>query len=350
MSRWSREISTNCTIFDESQLNLRCAKPLSSKVIYESASLSRITESEIDGKKLVTPTYFPAVSSYGIKYSFCSLIRLLTTYSYPRILVSAYDFHLLDSKNKRRLSSEISEYLEKGCFVFLDSGIFESFWKADAEWTYSLYKASISQIDFDFYSSFDVLPDVRDLRKFEKETFDRILASRNLSNKPGFVPILHGVNPNELVSLVTKFVEIYPNFSNFIVEKARTVVKIRKVLDDDDHNRILHILGCGNPVSLLLLSYCGADSFDSLDWIKHVIDQKHLTINDFSHLELINCECSICADTERGYTEKVLLHNLLFYQNYMLQIQSLIRTDEMSKFSRELVGQDVLNRISRTKT
>lgn len=326
-------------------------------MIYESEALSRVTESKIDGKKLVTPAYFPAVSSYGVKYSFCSLVRLLTTYSYPRILVSAYDFHLLDSKNKRRLSREVSGYLERGCFVFLDSGIFESFWKADVKWTYSLYKSSISQIDFDFYSSFDVLPDVRDLRKFEKETFDRIVASRNLSNKLGFVPILHGVNPERLVSLITKFVKTYPDFSDFIaiperdcgdgiVEKARTVVRIRKVLDNGNHTRILHILGCGNPLSLLLLSYCGADSFDSLDWIKHAIDQKHLTMNDFSHLELIDCECSICADTERNYTEKVLLHNLLFYQNYMLQVQSLIRTDEISEFLRKLVGQDILNRMS----
>jgi len=343
-------------------LNLRCAKSqLSFKLIHESEALSRITELEIDGKRLVTPTYFPAVSSYGIKYSFCSLVRLLTTYSYPRILISAYDFHLLADKDKRQLSREITRYLKRGCFVFLDSGVFESYWKADTKWTYNLYKVSVSQIDFDFYSSFDILPDAKNSKKFEKETFDQIRASRNLSNKLGFAPILHAVNPDRLVSLMMKFVKKYPNLCAFtaiperdcgdnIVEKARTVMRVRKVLDEDNHNRILHILGCGNPVSLLLLSYCGADSFDSLDWIKHAIDQKHLTINDFSHLDLIDCECSICADTERGYTEKVLLHNLLFYQNYMLQIQSLIQTDEILEFSSKLVGQDVLNRISRTGT
>ena len=332
---------------------------LTSKVIYESKAFSRITELEIDSKRLVTPTYFPAVSSYGIKYSFCGLVRLLTAYSYPRILVSAYDFNLLADKNKRELSHEISEYLKRGCFVFLDSGIFESYWKADTKWTYDLYKASMSQIDFDFYTSFDVLPDTRDSRKFEKETFERILASRSLTNKPGFVPILHGVSPNRLVSLVTKFVETYPDLSNLIalperdcgddiIEKARTVMRIRKVLDADGRDRVLHLLGCGNPLSLLLLSYCGADSFDSLDWIKHAIDQKRLTISDFSHLELVDCNCSICADAKRDYTERVLLHNLLFYQNYMLRIQSLIRTDEVLKFLRELVGQKILNKIGHT--
>lgn len=329
------------------------------RVIYESKAFSRITELEVNSKRLVTPAYFPAVSSYSIKYSFCSLVRLLTTYSYPRILVSAYDFNLLANRNKRELSREISEYLKRGCFVFLDSGIFESYWKADTKWTYDLYKASTSQIDFDFYTSFDVLPDARDSRKFEKETFERILASRSLSNKSGFVPILHGASPNRLVSLITKFVKTYSDLSNLIavperdcgndiIEKARTVMRIRKVLDADGRNRVLHVLGCGNPLSLLLLSYCGADSFDSLDWIKHAIDQKHMAINDFSHLELLDCKCSICADTKRNYTERVLLHNLLFYQNYMLQIQSLIRTDEVLKSLRELVGQEILNRIGNT--
>lgn len=91
----------------------------------------------IDGKRLLTPTYFPAVSSYGIKYSFHALVRLLTAYSYPRLLISAYDFHLLDDEKKKWLSREIGEYSKKGSFVFLDSGIYESFWKADAKWTYN---------------------------------------------------------------------------------------------------------------------------------------------------------------------------------------------------------------------
>jgi queuine/archaeosine tRNA-ribosyltransferase len=329
------------------------------RVIHESKAFSRIAEIEIDSKRLVTPAYFPAVSSYGIKYSFCSLVRLLTTYSYPRILVSAYDFNLLADKNKLGLSYEISEYLKKGCFVFLDSGIFESYWKADTKWTYDLYKASMSQIGFDFYTSFDVLPDTRDSRKFEKETFERILASRSLTNKLGFVPILHGASPNRLVSLVTKFVKTYPDLSNFIalperdcgddvIEKARTVMRIRKVLNADGHDRILHVLGCGNPLSLLLLAYYGADSFDSLDWIKHAMDQNRLAISDFSHLELIDCKCSICADTKRDYAEKVLLHNLLFYQNYMLRIQSLIQTDEVLKSLHKLVGQKILDKIGHT--
>mgnify|MGYP001147492911 CR=1 FL=1 len=327
-------------------------------VIYKSDLFSRVTEVSINGKRLITPTYFPAVSSYGIKYQFDALVRLLITYSYPRLLISAYDFHLLDNKSEK-LAREIGEYSKKGCVVFLDSGIYESFWKADDKWSYDLYRNSISQVNFDFYSSFDVLPYAEDLGlKFSRDTLENILASRKLSDKLGFVPILHGRSPDELVSLVTMLMKEHPHLCDFIaiperdcgddvVAKAKTIVKIRKLLDKDDHGRILHILGCGNPISLILFSYCGADMFDSLDWIKYVIDQNRLIVRDSSHLELTNCECAICSGIKRNYIEKVLLHNLLFYQNYMLQIQLLIRRDEISEFLTRRIGQDIVKKIRR---
>lgn len=194
----------------------------SSNVIFESKTLSRVIEVSLDGKKLITPTYFPAVSSYGIKYTFHALIRLLTEYSYPRLLISAYDFHLLADDEKKALSQGIKEYSKKGGFVFLDSGVYESFWKADAKWTVGFYNAVVSQVHFDFYSSFDVLPDAESQTiQLTKDTFDSILASRNLSNKPGFVPILHGLTPHKLVSLTRTFVEKYPHLCNLIAIPER---------------------------------------------------------------------------------------------------------------------------------
>jgi len=349
-----KQISIECVIKLDGMLQMS-----SSNVIFESAPFSRVTEVTVKGKKLVTPTFFPAVSSYGIKYSFEALVRLLTVYSYPRLLVSAYDFYLLNDKKKKELSQEMSEYSQKGCFVFLDSGIYESSWKADSRWIYDRYKASISQVSFDFYSSFDVLPPrtKSSLEEFFEATFESILVSSNLSKGYGFIPILHGANPEQLVSLVAKFVDVSPNLcdmiavaerdcGNNIVEKARTILKLRSILNGSNCPRLLHILGCGNPKSLVLFSYCGADMFDSLDWIKYVVDRVRLTINDFSHLELINCSCPICSRKKGDYIESALLHNLLFYQDYMQQIQFLIREKKISEFISEHLGQDILGKIN----
>lgn len=333
-----------------------------SNIIYMSKGLSRVAEVSINRKTLITPTYFPAVSSYGIKYSFSNLVNLLTAYSYPRLLISTYDLHFLETEEKEQLLLEISEYWKKGSFVFLDSGVYESSWKANLEWTYDSYKISISQIDFDFYSSFDVLPRPKNGDgEFERKTFKSILASRSLSNEPGFVPILHGSNSDQLVSLLSKFVSRHPHLCDIIavaerdcgkdiVERARTIMKIRRVLDEDNCRRILHILGCGNPISIALFSYYGANMFDSLDWIKYVVDRNRLAFNDFSQLELINCSCSICLSKQRDYTEKALLHNLLFYQDFMLQIQSLVRKNQIYDFICKYVREDILRKIDYQRT
>lgn len=328
-----------------------------SKIVHESKELSRVAEVSINQKTLITPTYFPAVSSHGIKYPPCSLVHLLTTYSYPRLLISTYDLNFLDKEEKEQLLREISEYQKRGSFVFLDSGVYESYWKANSEWTYDSYKTSISKMKFDFYSSFDILPSPKNRAgQFERKTFESILASRSLSNKPGFVPILHGSNPDQLVSLLSRFVNMHPDLCEMIavaerdcgkdiVEKARTIRKIRQVLDASDCRRILHILGCGNPISLVLFSYYGANMFDSLDWIEHVVDRKRLAFNEFSQLELMNCGCSICLGKQRDYIEQVLLHNLLFYQDFMLQIQSLVQENRILDFILEYVNEGILRKI-----
>lgn len=328
-----------------------------SEIIYKSRGLSRVAEISIKKKKLITPTYFPSLSTYGIKYSFPSLVNFLISYSYPRLLISTYDFCFLDSEEKEPLLQEIEEYRRKGGFVFVDSGVFESSWKSDQKWTFDSYKSAITEIDCDFYTSLDILPDERmEAEVFEKETFKNILGSQSLSKEGRFIPILHGLNPNQLVSILTKFVELQPRLCNIIaiaerdcgndiVEKAITIKRIRQVLDEDNSRRILHILGCGHPISLALFSYCGADTFDSLDWIKCVVDKNRLAFNDFSYLELTRCDCSICTGKQRDYIEKVLLHNLKFYQEYLLHIQSLIRKDQISDFISKQISEDMLRKI-----
>jgi hypothetical protein len=331
-------------------------------LVYKSQKLSRVLEVNVNGKNFVTPAYFPAISSYKIKIPFDKLVYLLVSYSYPRALVSAYDlFHAEKSKRKTLLTA-ISTFRDKG-FLFLDSGVYESSWRVDQKWNLKSYRNLVSQVECDFYSSFDFLPtkanDKID-KEFKRRTFKNILASHNVSQKSMFVPILHGLNPNQLISILTKFVKTHPDLSGTIaiterdcgmsfLEKAKTIVTIRKILDKNDNQNLLHLLGCGNPLSMLFFSYCGVDTFDSLDWVEHIIDRNSLKINDFSQLELLYCDCPICSGIERDYTEKALLHNLLFYQDFMMQIQSLIKNNDISRFLRERMHVDkrILEKIDK---
>lgn len=326
------------------------------KVVSKSAGSSRLIELMINGKTLATPTYFPAISSFGIKYSFQSLVSLFLHYKFPRVLISAYDWHFLPNKILNETFSELEKY-RLDSFLFMDSGIFESYWKADKRWDSKLHKKTLSKAKFDFHTSFDILPS-QNSRDFVNETIGGAICSREQCNKTGFIPVIHG-SPAEVLLIIKQLLKSHPDLCDFIavperdcgesiIEKAHTVHEIRKVLDSGKNSpdsRMLHLLGCGDPLSMLLFVYAGANSFDSLDWIKYCADPDRLILHNFSHLELLNCDCFACARNNEQYIEKVFLHNLLFYQNYLLRIQELIKENSLGKLLEDYFDKITLDKV-----
>jgi queuine/archaeosine tRNA-ribosyltransferase len=51
-----------------------------------------------------------------------------------------------------------------------------------------------------------------------------------------------------------------------IATRIRSVRQIRKALNELDFYCPLHLLGTGNPVSIIAYTIAGADSFDGLEW------------------------------------------------------------------------------------
>lgn len=317
-------------------------------IVHESEILSRVLSIRLNGKRLLTPTYFPAISSFGIKFPFKDLLNLINRYEYPRVLVSAYDLYFMKPKQKQKALSILKNYKKNG-FLFLDSGLFESSGAKFPKWDFSSYKSILSEASFDIYSSFDVYKKrSKSYKEFSKSTYVNILESSLFQNGVAFFAVLHASSPAELVGLVREFVVEYPNFcarlaiaerdtGKSLQERARTIAKIRNELNKNDHRNLLHLFGCGNPLSMLLYSYCGVDSFDSLDWLKFGINPNNYSINDFSHLNLVDCKCRVCTKfydrtEKKGYLEKVMLHNLLFYDDFVKHIQSLIRNDNLEEY------------------
>ena len=61
-----------------------------------------------------------------------------------------------------------------------------------------------------------------------------------------------------------------------ILERSKSVRRIRRVLDNTGRYRLIHILGTGNPYSILLLAAAGADLFDGLEWCRTVADLRQV--------------------------------------------------------------------------
>jgi len=68
-----------------------------------------------------------------------------------------------------------------------------------------------------------------------------------------------------------------------------------------------------------------------LTWLKFVIDEPNWQTRDFSQLDILKCECPVCGLTrKREYQEKVVLHNLNAYQEFLTRVRDWIKTGSIA--------------------
>lgn len=266
----------------------------------------------------------------------------------------------MGSADKKKLTGEIANYVRSIGFIMIDSGVFESYWKDNKKWDFKSYASALTKLDSDFYFSYDILPRTQSDAKYFRSTSNYAVRSTKLKKKEYCIPILHNSTPKKLVLFVQKFLREHPDLcdiiavperecGNNISERANTIASIRNILNKNGlENSLLHILGCGNPLSMAVYSYCGADTFDSVDWNKVLIEPVDLRIYDIAQVELLKCKCEICQKMQNNPLPRALLHNLLFYQNYVLQLQKMIRENTMRDFLLEFLGSENLEKIEKS--
>jgi queuine/archaeosine tRNA-ribosyltransferase len=306
--------------------------------------------------QLLTPTYFPAVSGTCPSVSPENLIELISSFSYPRILVSCYDIDKMATSVREKALRKLSSLRKNGSFSLIDSGVFEAYWKVDTEWDFQSYKRSLSKIKPEVYFSFDIPPgSVKTKTEYFQSTLRMIEASKSLVPRGTCAPIVHGSNPKELLAMFKHLNDSGLGFEPIVAiaerdcgssisERARTISRVRGYLDGIADGVLLHILGCGDPISMALFVASGADSFDSLDWTESVLDRDGLRTRNFFQLELVKCNCRICKMKFLSPVTRTLLHNLLFYQDYVLSLKEMVRRNTLGDFLLEYVGRETLRK------
>lgn len=306
-------------------------------------------------KRLITPTFFPAISGSQHNFQPTELVDLITRNSYPRMLISAYDFSGKGQDGGRNIA-EISEYFRNGSFVMLDSGIFESSWSRDEKWSFKKYAQTARSVDSDFYFAYDLPAKMKATDDgFARASLWMVRKSYKIGIDSHCIPIVHGANPKQLIYVASRVADSLADDTciiavperecgSTILERARTILQLTNLLGGK-RDRLLHILGCGDPVSMALYSYCGADTFDSLDWTSQIIDRVSLRFRGIAHIDLISCKCNVCKRPFENQMRRALLHNLLFYQDFALQLQSMIKRNTLADFLIEFVGKSSLGKI-----
>jgi queuine/archaeosine tRNA-ribosyltransferase len=329
------------------------------EVLASSKMNARVLKISKGPKQLSTPSYFPAISRSRMHLPADAVLTLVLSVVYPRVLVSTYDFSQMARENRAKVLGEISNYFRNGSFVMLDSGIFESCRNHDAAWTFKQYAKWVRSVDSDFYFSYDVLPHVSnsDERLFER-TLSQIRRSKSVTGSSECIPVVHGLTPKQLIRQFRKLVFHYPQFFNMISvterdcgktlsERATTILSLRRILKERHADSPIHVLGCGDPISIALYTYCGADTFDSLDWSEMVFDRNELRIVNLSQLELLRCDCKACKRPIKDPQMRALLHNLRFYQDYGMKLQTMTKRGTLRDYLIEFVGLELMESVDK---
>ncbi|HXG13563.1 MAG TPA: hypothetical protein VNK25_00325 [Candidatus Nitrosotenuis sp.] len=330
---------------------------LDAKILHKGSYKSRVLQIGIDKKQLVTPTYFPSISSVATRLPLEPLVQSIVRSGYPRLLVSAYDLAGLSRENYNRISRMLDRFSKENNFLLTDSGSFESYWFRDKRWNFKKYKTVVNKIKSDFFTSFDNIPDSHaDYSDILRLTHQNAKNSSKLMKDNHCITICHGQSPEQIQKLVKKLSTNNSELCRIIAiperscgktlhDKIKTVQKIRNILDNDKTENVLHILGCGNPLSMALFAMAGADIFDSIDWSRWVVDLRSLGFTDFANLSLTDCMCKVCRMKNMDPILRAILHNLLFYQDFVLELQqSIILKDELN-FLRKYVDQKTVSKI-----
>jgi len=100
--------------------------------------------------------------------------------------------------------------------------------------------------------------------------------------------ILQTLKSNRLLGFRRRSTQLFLSIIGLLIERTFGCKPLR-------HNSAIHVLGSGDPISIALYTYCGADTFDRLDWSEMVFERNELRIVNLSQLELLRCDCKACA-------------------------------------------------------
>lgn len=291
---------------------------------------ARVHRLDFDGREILTPAYFPSVSSVSLRMPWQYAVGMCTDADYPQMLVSAYD---LDRRSDPPALKMLAEYARRGVLL-VDSGAFEAH-HSGVEWDFGSYERSIKATPCSIYASYDSIPGTRGPYSARLDGARDLLArSARVRPESRCMAILHGSEPGEVVRMAREigaggeprmYAVTEREMGGTVGGKVRTAREVRRALSARDPDNMLHVLGCGDPVLMAVLAYAGVDTFDSVDWSRWAVDPSTHEWVGADRLEFVGCGCPACEDGDTAHMQgRALEHNLLFYSEFTGRLRSAI--------------------------
>lgn len=297
------------------------------------------------------PIFYPSVSSVA-KNRLTALehIEILSVLNYPNFLISAYDIFNLNVQEREKFNDIYKNLIQQDKDLIIDSGMYEKVWAKDDSWCFENYKKTVESIKYNFVFNFDEYINPKDI------PLERIVKSVTKSDIIGLSPILHTNKIADLPDLcleVAKLDEVEiiaipeRELGNGIIEGINTILKIKQKLSTLKKYKRIHILGTGNPISILLYSAFGVDSFDGLDWCQTVVDYDSAILHHSLQLDFYAHQSELGNMEDISYNTRLLAHNLEFYLLWMKEINKEIQNNSIQDMLKYYLPKSILTDVLR---
>jgi len=324
-------------------------------------ALKRKTSLRINGKELAIPGFVFSLSSYETQIRPKDGLELFSMLKQASAtLVSSYDAWFSSKDNT--FNKWLRELRNSECIFFMDSGNYEAHRKNDIKskskkhpnpegWCKEKFIDMVKKHSPDIVFSFDKIN--------PKGLFEKVL-SRIVNNaqsdqkKIGLLPtkvcpIVHIPEKikdkipredytaklvKEVASQLDPVMIAIPEreLGDGMHQRVKTVKVIRRELDKLGKYYPLHLLGTGNPLSILLLADAGADCFDGLEWCRTVADWEKGTLYHFQQLHFFldsfvgrvsdSLVRTLLERKETPYAMKVACYNMEVMNSFVEELQN----------------------------
>lgn len=344
-------------------------------------TMSRKQILTVRGKELHLPAFVFSLSSHETQVTPQDGATLLHELGANASLVSAYDAWKY-YRNDSDFHSTIGNMRESENVLFLDSGNYEAYRKNDRKnkknpkgWQNKYFLKTAKQLAPDLAFSFDTINPKGQPDRIAKRIVSSLQAEADeLQDKDVVLcPIVHLPGEHEgtladcaaqIVASVAKAADpvmiAIPEreLGDGILERVRVVRDIRKALDRLGKYYPLHLLGTGNPLSMIALAAAGADSFDGLEWCRTVADYNNGFLFHFqqfeffgqSHLNRIQDPKVryLIENTDTPYSVQTLCYNVDFFKDWSRTMQNLIHSGQTETLLKMVpnIGTQVFRELS----
>ena len=310
-------------------------------------AISRGRELSVAQTTVPLPCFFPSVSSVKTNLKPVDYVELLTAVGHPLFLVSAYDIANCTADQRIRMDTALKESRDSGSVILMDSGNYERYWHNDDSWLVDRFHAIAGASENQICFCYDNKRPSRTSDSIAAEVVADVERDQQFTSGT-IVPIIHGCTPLLADAARLTAEQLYPlmvavperELGDGIIERTRTVRKIREALDTLGMYCPLHLLGTGNPLSIIAYALAGADSFDGLEWCQTVVDHQTARLFHFQQWDLVRHQTEWGRCPVLPYIQSALAHNLEFYHGFMADLYNAIHHGDPASFIQQYASRE----------